>query len=218
MFPMISGVEELLAAKEMLEESRQELREEGIPFDENCAVGAMIEIPSAAMIADQLAGEVDFFSIGTNDLIQYTIAVDRGNEKVAYLFEPLHPGVLRLIRRVVEAGEVSGIPVMVCGEMAGDPWFSALLLGLGVEGLSMSPMAIPAVKRAIRSITIQEAKSLAEDILDLRTQAEIRSYLENALPEEVRDSLSHGALEEVMIGGDESVARLDGGKNGGMGT
>ena len=218
MFPMISGVEELLDAKAVLEEARQELRAEGAPFDESCAVGAMIEIPSAAMIADQLAGEVDFFSIGTNDLIQYAIAVDRGNEKVAYLFDPLHPGVLRLIRRVVEAGDAQGIPVMVCGEMAGDPWFSALLLGLGVEGLSMSPMAIPAVKRAIRSVTMQEARSLAEAVLELRTGEEIRSYLEKALPPEVRDALPDPALEGVLVGGDASAGALDRGRNGGMGA
>ncbi len=216
MFPMISGVEELLEAKEVLEEARQELREAGVPFDEGCAVGAMIEIPSAAMIADQLAGEVDFFSIGTNDLIQYAIAVDRGNDKVAYLFDPLHPGVLRLIRQVVEAAEAQGIPVVVCGEMAGDPWFSALLLGLGVVGLSMSPMAIPAVKRAIRSVTMQEARRLAEDVLELRTREEIRGHLEKTLPPEVRDAIADAAPEGVEVGEAASVGHLDGGRNGGM--
>ncbi len=209
MYPMISGVEELIEANEVLEEAREELRAEGVPFDEGCPVGAMIEVPAAAVVADQLAEEVDFFSIGTNDLIQYAIAVDRGNEKVAYLFDPLHPAVLRLIHNVVVAAGRQGIPVTVCGEMAGDPWFSALLLGLGVDGLSMSPMAIPAVKRAIRSITMEEAKVLAGAVLSLRSCEEIRNHLQEALPAEVRQALPEPIFTEVVLEGDGPEVRVE---------
>ncbi len=209
MYPMISGVEELIEANEVLEEAREELRAEGVPFDERCPVGAMIEVPAAAVVADQLAEEVDFFSIGTNDLIQYAIAVDRGNEKVAYLFDPLHPAVLRLIHNVVEAADRQGIPVTVCGEMAGDPWFSALLLGLGVDGLSMSPMAIPAVKRAIRSITMEEARVLAGTVLSLRSCEEIRNHLQEALPPEVRQALPEPLFTEAVLEEDGPEARVE---------
>jgi len=178
MYPMVSSVEELREANSVLEAARNELRAEGIPFDETCPVGAMIEVPSAALVADQLADEVDFFSVGTNDLIQYTIAVDRVNERVAYLFDPFHPAVLRLIKQVVDAGHSKGIPVTVCGEMAGDPHSSVLLLGMGVDGFSMSPMAIPEIKRVIRDTTIVEAKALAEQALLLPTRSEIRGLLE----------------------------------------
>ena len=180
MFPMISSTEELREAKDVLEEARAELRDQGVAFDEYCPVGAMIEVPSAAVIADYLADEVDFFSIGTNDLIQYTIAVDRGNEKVAYLFDPFHPAVLRLIKNVVDAGHAKGIPVTLCGEMAGDPWSSVLLLGMGVDGFSMSPMALPGVKRVIRSVTRAWAVALADEVLTLRTRGEIRALLADA--------------------------------------
>ena len=180
MFPMISSMEELREAKDVLEEARIELRDQGVAFDEDCPVGAMIEVPSAAVIADQLADEVDFFSIGTNDLIQYTIAVDRGNEKVAYLFDPFHPAVLRLIKNVVDAGHDKGIPVTLCGEMAGDPWSSVLLLGMGVDGFSMSPMALPEIKRVIRSVTRAWAVALADEVLTLRTREEIRGVFRDA--------------------------------------
>ena len=189
MFPMISGVEELIEAKSVLEDAREDLRKEDVPFDEACKIGAMIEVPSAALVADQLAEEVDFFSIGTNDLIQYTIAVDRGNERVAYLYDPFHPGVLRLIKSVVDAGHDKNIPVSVCGEMAGDPWCGLLLLGLGVDGFSMSPRALPEMKRTIRSITKVDATLIANHVLTLRTRAEIQSYLQDVLPAEVRQVL-----------------------------
>ncbi len=187
MFPMISGVEELLKAKEVLEEAKEDLRTAGEAFDEECLVGAMIEVPSAAVLADQLAEEVDFFSIGTNDLIQYTIAVDRGNEKVAYLFDPLHPGVLRLIKGVVEAGHARGVPVTVCGEMAGNACCGLILIGLGVDTLSMSPRFLSEVKQAIRSVTLDEAKKIADAVLSLRTRDEIREYLKSALPDCAQD-------------------------------
>ena len=203
MFPLISSVEEVLEAKEVLEDARAELRSEGVAFDEDILVGAMIEVPAAAVVADQLSGEVDFFSIGTNDLIQYTIAVDRGNEKVAYLYDPLHPAVLRLIKSVVEAGHARSIPVTVCGEMAGDPCCSVLLLGLGVDGFSMSPRALPEVKRAIRSISLEEAKEMAETVLALRTREEIRNYLQGALPMLVDQGLPEAVLMgEEVEGGD----------------
>jgi len=191
MFPMISGVEEVLEAKQVLEEARSELRAQGIPFDEGCPVGAMIEVPSAAVVADQIAEEVQFFSIGTNDLVQYAVAVDRSNERVAYLFDALHPGVLRLIRGTIEAGHRYGIPVGMCGEMCGDPLSAVLLLGLGLNSFSMGPSAIPEIKRVIRSVSLSDARAIASEAMSCRTPAQVRAYLRGALK---------GLLEDAEAG------------------
>jgi phosphotransferase system enzyme I (PtsI) len=177
MFPMISGVEELESVLAIVEEVRTELAARGIAFDQHLPIGAMIEVPSAALTARSLAEKVDFFSIGTNDLIQYTIAVDRGNEKIAYLYEPFHPGVLKLIRMVVEAGHEAGIPVGMCGEMAGDPEAAVVLLGMGLDSFSMSAASIPEIKRVIRSVTIQEASALAEEALRLASCREVQQLV-----------------------------------------
>jgi phosphotransferase system enzyme I (PtsI) len=181
MFPMISGIEELWRAKEIVEGVKEALRKEGKDFDAHCPVGAMIEIPSAVMIADQLAEASDFFSIGTNDLVQYTLAVDRGNERIASLFDPLHPAVLRLIRETIEAGHRKGIPVAMCGEMSGDPLATLVLLGLGLDEFSMSPIAIPEVKMIVRGIRFEEAKAVADEVMKLGTKAEIRALLQEVV-------------------------------------
>jgi phosphotransferase system enzyme I (PtsI) len=194
MFPMISGMQELLDARSVLDGAKAELEAEGVPFDADIPVGAMIEVPSAAVVADQLAEEVDFISIGTNDLIQYTIAVDRGNERVAYLFDPFHPAVLRLIKTVADAGRAHNIPVTLCGEMAGDPWACVLLLGLGVGGFSTSPRAVPEVKRAIRAVSLSEARQLAEQVLAQRTSEQIRACLKECLPEGIREAFGEAEL------------------------
>lgn len=173
MFPMISGVPELNQALEILDEVRNDLRGRDVPFDEDIPIGIMIEVPSAALISDTLARKVDFFSIGTNDLIQYTIAVDRGNERTAYLYQPFHPAVLRLIKLVIDNAHNEGLPVAMCGEMAGDPLASVVLLGLGLDEFSMSAVGIPEVKRIIRSVSLAEAEELAGDIMEMRSAAEI---------------------------------------------
>jgi len=175
MFPMISGVSELRAAKAVLDEVKMELAAEGIPFDNAVKVGIMIEMPSAALTADLLAQECDFFSIGTNDLIQYTMAVDRVNEYVSYLYEPLHPSLLRLIEMVAKAASAAGIPVTVCGEMAGEPMIAPVLLGLGIRELSMSAVSVPEVKATVRATTIAEAEALVARVKQLATAAEIRA-------------------------------------------
>ncbi len=175
MFPMISGVGELRATRAVLDEVRAELRAEHVPFDEGVKVGIMIEMPSAAVVADQLARECDFFSIGTNDLIQYTMAVDRVNEYVSYLYEPLHPALLRLISGVARAARDAGIPCAVCGEMAGDPVVAPVLAGLGVHELSMSAVAIPEVKAALRASTMSDLQALVARIDRLPTAVEIRT-------------------------------------------
>ena len=175
MFPMISGIEELRQAKAVLDTTRQQLLDAGIPFDPNMEVGAMIEIPSAAMTADILAAEVDFFSIGTNDLIQYSLAVDRSNEEIAELFEPFHPAVLRFVRHVITTAHEQGIWVGLCGEMAGDPIFTLILLGMGLDEFSMSPQVIPEVKSIIRSITLTEAQELTRKVMALPTAWEIEA-------------------------------------------
>lgn len=188
MFPMISGVGELREAMAVVEEVRGELRRRRIPFDKEMPIGIMIEIPAAAIVADLLAREVAFFSIGTNDLIQYSLAIDRVNEHVSYLYEPLHPAILRLIRRVVEAGHDAGIPVSMCGEMAGEPIYSYALLGLGLDELSMNAAAIPRVKRILRKSVAYEAKEFAGSLLLHSTAAEIgralRKKVEDLFPDE----------------------------------
>ncbi len=187
MYPMISGVGEVLQANEMLAEVMNDLREEKIPFDENIEVGAMIEIPSAAITADILAKEVDFFSIGTNDLIQYSLAIDRVNEKVAYLYQPMHPGILRFVKQVVDAGHKEGIWVGMCGEMAGDLAAVLILLGLGLDELSTSAGMVPEIKKVIRSVTLKETQELVASIMTMREPEEIKKLahklLQKAAPE-----------------------------------
>jgi len=183
MFPMISGVGELRTALAVVEEARSELRKRRISYDRNMRVGIMVEIPSAAIIADQLAREVDFFSIGTNDLIQYVLAIDRVNEHVSYLYEPLHPAVLRLIRRVVDGGHDAGIPVAMCGEMAGEPVYAYVLLGLGVDEWSMNATSIPRVKRILRKSVAYEAREFVAELLVHPTAADISGNLMKKLVE-----------------------------------
>jgi phosphotransferase system enzyme I (PtsI) len=173
MFPMISGLDELRRAVSILHECRDELRRAGGEFSEAIECGAMIEIPSAAISADILAHEVDFFSIGTNDLIQYTIAVDRVNERIAHLYEPTHPAVLRLLKMIADAAHANDIWVGVCGEMAGDIALVPLLLGLGMDELSAAAILVPRVKRAVQSLTTTECRELVDQALRLQTASEI---------------------------------------------
>jgi phosphotransferase system enzyme I (PtsI) len=178
MYPMISGSEELARANAVLAECKEELRAKGHPFDEKMAVGSMIEIPSAATTADILARQCDFFSIGTNDLIQYLLAIDRLNERITHLYEPSHPAVIRTLKHIVDEARRAGIPVGVCGEMAGDPIFVPLLLGLGVDSLSMTPPLIPATKYLIRAMTMADARALAAEALAMASPKEIYAKCE----------------------------------------
>jgi phosphotransferase system enzyme I (PtsI) len=175
MFPFIGGVADLRAALALLEESREELRREGIPFEEDVQVGVTVELPSAAATADLLAPEVDFFSVGTNDLIQYLLAVDRADPRLSPLYQPLHPAVLRSIRAVADAAAAGGVPLAVCGEMAAEPLHALLLLGLGVRDLSMTPAAIPRVKAALRGVRAEDARTIAMAALGLPTAADIEA-------------------------------------------
>ncbi|MDA7509644.1 phosphoenolpyruvate--protein phosphotransferase [Verrucomicrobia bacterium] len=187
MFPMITTLSELDQALELLEESKQSLRQEGKPFDAGMKVGVMIETPGAVMIADTLASKVNFFSIGTNDLIQYSLAVDRTNDKIAHLYNPTHPGIIRSIRQVIVAAHKAGIHVGICGEMAGEPDFVPLLLGLGVDELSASAPLIPQVKYLIRRLKIEESRALAEQALTMQYSHEIleasRALMQRVAPE-----------------------------------
>ena len=187
MYPMISGVAELRQANEVLEEVKKELRKEGIPFNEAISVGAMIEVPSAAITSDILAKEADFFSIGTNDLIQYSLAVDRVNEKIAYLYEPAHPAILDLIKMVIDNGHKENISVGLCGEMAGDVSLTMILLGLGLDEFSTSPIAVPEIKKIVRSVKYSEAKELAEKVRTFTTGKEVAEYARARLRELVPD-------------------------------
>jgi phosphotransferase system enzyme I (PtsI) len=173
LLPMVSNLGELEFSREQLEKAREEVRHEGVEPGE-IEVGAMIETPAAAMIVDLIASRVDFLSIGTNDLLQYTLAVDRTNEQVAYLYEPLHPAHLRMVQRICQAARRSGIVVGMCGEMAGDPAYAWILLALGVGELSMAPFAIPLLKKIVRESTLAEARDLLAEVLGLGTAAEIR--------------------------------------------
>jgi phosphotransferase system enzyme I (PtsI) len=187
MYPMISGLEEIRQANTILEEAKKELRKEGMAFDENIEVGVMIEVPSAAIIADILAREADFFSIGTNDLIQYSLAVDRVNEKIAYLYEPAHPAVLLLIKNIIEAGHRAGIWVGMCGEMAGDINMTLILLGLGLDEFSTSSVAVPEIKRIIRSVTMDQVREVAQQAIMLSSGKEIEKFARRKLKEIVPD-------------------------------
>jgi phosphotransferase system enzyme I (PtsI) len=179
MYPLISGLSELRQANEVLESCRSELRAEGAPFNENLEVGIMVEVPSAALVADALAKEVDFFSIGTNDLIQYTIAVDRVNERIAHLYEPTHPAILRLMEMTVTAAHANDIWVGVCGEMAGEITLTPLLIGLGVDELSASPGLVPRVKKAVQTLDAKECAAFLAEVRDLSSAAEIFSRCES---------------------------------------
>ncbi|MBI4227580.1 MAG: phosphoenolpyruvate--protein phosphotransferase [Candidatus Omnitrophica bacterium] len=176
MYPLISGVEEVRQANQLLEEAKDELRTHGIPYNAEMEVGAMIEVPSAALTCDIIAREVRFFSIGTNDLIQYALAVDRVNEKIAYLYEPAHPAVLRLVKTVVDAARAANIWVGMCGEMAGEPAMALLLLGLGLDEFSTSPVNIPKIKQVVRSVAMPQAQALAQQALALRTAKEVEDF------------------------------------------
>lgn len=186
-FPMISGLHELRAAKSCLEEAKRELADRCIPYDGNLETGVMIEIPSAVITADLLAREVDFFSVGTNDLIQYTLAIDRSNEHLAYLDEPLHPAILRSLKTVVDAAHAAGIRACICGEMAGDPEYLPILLGLGFDELSMSPSAIPRVKQVLRRFPRSEAEEVVAKALLCDTAAEVSHYLKSELASRFSD-------------------------------
>jgi phosphotransferase system enzyme I (PtsI) len=178
LLPMISGLDEVRRARQMIAEVQQELRQEGIAHQADCQVGVMIEVPSAAITSEQLAREADFFSLGTNDLVQYTLAVDRGTARVANLYDPLHPAVLRLIKQVADNAQAAGIPVSICGEMAADPVAAVLLLGLGVRLFSVSPAQIPELKEVVRAADMATAQQVAGDSLALTSGIEVRAHVE----------------------------------------
>jgi len=176
MFPMISGLRELRMAKEIYYDVLEELRKAGTLFHEEIPLGVMIEVPSAAIAVDLIVNEVDFVSIGTNDLIQYSLAIDRVNENVAYLYEPLHPAIMRMIKHVMTVAREGNIPAAMCGEVAGDPLYAAALMGLGLRTFSMNPVSVPRVKRIIRQVTLEESRKLAREILALSTAREIEEW------------------------------------------
>ena len=178
MFPMISNIQEVRAAKEAVASAKASLRTQGLAFDEHIPVGIMIEVPSAAITSDLLAREVDFFSIGTNDLIQYTLAVDRMNEKIKELYDPFNPGVLRLIKYVIEQANLAGIPVSMCGEMASDPAATLLLIGMGLDEFSMNPGSIPLVKNTIVHSSRSKAVIVCTHVMELDNAQQITAYLQ----------------------------------------
>jgi phosphotransferase system enzyme I (PtsI) len=194
LFPMISGATEIREVKKILNEVRSGLSAEGIPFDPKMEIGIMIEVPSAVTIADILAKEVDYFSIGTNDLIQYSLAIDRVNESVTHLYEPLHPAILRLVKEVVKAAHGAGIRVAMCGEMAGEPLYVPILIGLELDDLSMNVLSIFRVKKFLRAYTLRECKGLVEASLRLSTPEEIEDLVQASLkkkfPEEFRENFN----------------------------
>jgi phosphoenolpyruvate-protein phosphotransferase (PTS system enzyme I) len=183
MYPMISNAGEVMRANELLEAAKQDLAAANVPYNKDIEVGVMIEIPGAALTADVIAEHVKFFSIGTNDLIQYTLAVDRVNERVAYLYEPTHPAVLKLIKMTIDGGHGRGIWVGVCGEMAADPLMTPLLLGMGVDELSMAPAAVPLVKDAVRSLSMTRCVELARTALACKTATEVVGHCRKLMSE-----------------------------------
>ena len=187
LFPMISGLQEILDTKEILEEVMEGLQKDGLAYDEDIKTGIMIEIPSAVAVADILARHVDFFSIGTNDLIQYALAIDRVNENVAFMYEPFHPAILRMIQQVVKAAKNAGIEIALCGEMAGDPLCVFILLAFGIDELSMNAGNIPLIKKAIRSVTMEEVRADLEHIFQLDTAQRVRAFIAERVKQLVPD-------------------------------
>ncbi len=202
MLPMVSGLQEILDAKKILAQAMDELDHEKIDYNHDIKIGIMIEVPSAVVMADTLARHVDFFSIGTNDLIQYSLAIDRDNEHVAYLFQPFHPAILKMIHQAVLAAKNAGIGVSLCGEMAGDPMCTSFLMGLGLETFSMNARAIPLIKNIVRSTTIEEARVDFKNVMKLDTANEVRAYvlkkIKRLMPE--LDNLNPGKKDKRKAG------------------
>lgn len=187
MFPMVSSLKEVRSAKRFVEEAKAHFRKANIPFDEKIKIGVMVEVPAAAVIAEDLAKEVDFLSIGTNDLIQYLLAVDRGNDVVSGLYQEFHPAVLRFLRRIIERGKRKDVWVGMCGEMAGDPLATILLLGLGLDEFSVVPNVLPEIKKIIRSVKYKEAKKIAKHVMTLETEDEVKAYLRGIMMDKFPD-------------------------------
>jgi phosphoenolpyruvate-protein phosphotransferase (PTS system enzyme I) len=189
LIPMVSTYFEICETKRLLDEAAEGLEKDGLPYKREIPLGAMIEVPSAVAIADLIAEEADFFSIGTNDLIQYALAIDRGNRLVAHLYQPLDPAILRMIKHTADVARDKGIPVHMCGEMAHSPLYAPLLLGMGLEDLSMNPQAIPAVKRMIRSISLSDARTMIQDVLACKTAKQTFEILREAYGDLVENHL-----------------------------
>ena len=190
MFPMISGLQELLDSRRILEEVMSDLDQEGAAYDRNMKVGVMIEVPSAVVVADILAKHADFFSIGTNDLVQYALAIDRVNEHVAYMYQPFHPAILRMILQVIKAARQAGIRVALCGEMAGDPLCTSVLLAMGIDELSINAGGIPMIKKVIRSLSLDEARTDLRKVMKLATASQVREFIGKKM-KPLLDELDH---------------------------
>jgi len=178
MFPMISTLDEICKAKKILNETADSLDKEGVKFNRDIEVGIMIEVPSAVIMADLMAKEVDFFSIGTNDLIQYSMAIDRDNRKVAHLYQPLEPAIIRMVKHVADVATNSNIKLFMCGEMASSPIHIPVLLGMGMDELSMNPQSIPAVKAMIRSLSVENSRKILKDVMKQTSAADILNLLQ----------------------------------------
>ncbi|MEX0603027.1 MAG: putative PEP-binding protein, partial [Bacteroidota bacterium] len=187
MFPMVSSVKEVRRAKALLEQAKEDLRAKREPFDQKIPVGVMVEVPAAAVVAEDLAKEVDFLSIGTNDLTQYLLAVDRSNDVVSDLYQEFHPAVIRFLRRIVERGKYGRAWVGICGELAGNPMATILLIGLGLDEFSVVPNVLPEIKKIIRSVKYREAKKIAARVLKMQTEDEIKEYLGAVMKEKFPD-------------------------------